>query len=141
MHIYLVRHADALSHQEDEKRPLSRRGRQEAALVSHFLKKKSLAPVDEVWHSTRLRAKQTAEIFVKELGWNVLLKETAGLEPDDGVDEIAGRLGTTQKSIMVVGQMAYLEHMESTIIVARENPYKIKYDLAAVLSLFPDRGK
>src|SRR3989338_2641416 len=128
MHIYLVRHADALSHQEDEKRPLSRRGRQEAALVSHFLKKKSLAPVDEVWHSTRLRAKQTAEIFVKELGWNVLLKETAGLEPDDGVDEIAGRLGTTQKSIMVVGHMPYLGHLASSLVLGRESPNMFNFE-------------
>ena len=71
MHVYLVRHAKALSPDEDPKRPLSAEGREQAKSVARFLKRQQLVLVNEVWHSTKLRAKQTAEIFVKELALTV----------------------------------------------------------------------
>ena len=135
MHVYLVRHAEALSHREDDKRPLSQRGKEEAKHVAHFLKKRALVSVDEVWHSTKLRAKQTAEIFVKELAWNIPLKEMPGLGPDDDIDEIAGRLNAEQKSVMIVGHMPYLGHLASFLVMGRENFNTFHFELSAVLSI------
>ncbi len=141
MHIYLIRHAEALPDREDKKRPLSQRGKEEARLVSNFLKKQSPAMAGEVWHSTRLRAKQTAEIFIKELAWNVPVKEITGLEPDDDIAEVVDRLNKAQTSIMIVGHMPFLGHLASSL-VGRGSSNMFNFEPSAVLSLSHvlDRG-
>ncbi len=141
MHIYLIRHAEALPHQKDEQRPLSLRGKEEAKLVSNFLKKQSPAIVGEVWYSAKLRAKQTAEIFVKELAWNVPTKEMTGLEPDDDIAEIVDRLNKANTSIMIVGHMPFLGHLASHL-VGRGSSNMFNFEPSAVLSLSHvlDRG-
>jgi phosphohistidine phosphatase len=71
MHLYLVRHADALAVGEqgvtaDEERPLSERGQQQARLLAQTLKRLGVA-VDQVLTSPLRRSVQTAEELARTL--------------------------------------------------------------------------
>ena len=90
MIVYLVRHGEAVPEDADPKRPLSAKGRNEVEGTARELKDEG-AKVDEIWHSEKLRAKQTAQIIARDLGVSRVIEKT-GLKPDDPVEPIAEML-------------------------------------------------
>ncbi|MCZ2845213.1 MAG: histidine phosphatase family protein [Candidatus Bathyarchaeota archaeon] len=60
MKLYLVQHAEAKQEEEDPARPLSEKGWENLDKISDFLKGKDIK-VSKIFHSGKLRAKQTAE--------------------------------------------------------------------------------
>jgi len=74
--LYLIRHAksswkdDSLS---DFERPLNKRGKNDAPLMGKFLKKKNIMP-DYILSSPAGRAKRTAKIIAKEIGFSKKIK-------------------------------------------------------------------
>jgi phosphohistidine phosphatase len=106
MKIYLVRHGDTVPEERDPTRPLSEKGRKEVEKTARALLQEK-ANIEEIWHSTKLRAKQTAEIIAQMLGVkNVIEKE--GLKPFDPPAPIAEMLKTTNKTILIAGHMPFL---------------------------------
>jgi phosphohistidine phosphatase len=61
MRVILVHHADAVGPEVDPQRPLSSLGQQQAQAVANQLKARGSAP-SAIWHSGKLRARQTAEV-------------------------------------------------------------------------------
>ena len=79
--LVLVRHGQAKSTEEDPTRQLNLIGRQQAESMSNWFAR--LGPkVDEVWHSGKPRARQTAEILARGLGLApARVRKVAGLSP------------------------------------------------------------
>jgi len=69
--LILVRHAKSSWKYDltDHERPLKKRGRNDANLVSRYLKKTALFQPDFIIISTATRAKETAQIFIENLDW------------------------------------------------------------------------
>jgi phosphohistidine phosphatase len=83
MQLYLIRHAEAVDTVPDRARVLSEHGRDQVARLARFLQGwKGFRP-EEVWHSSLVRARETAHLLVSGLEASVKLKEVAGLTPDD----------------------------------------------------------
>jgi phosphohistidine phosphatase len=113
MIVYLVRHGDTVPEERDPSRPLSEKGRAEVLATARALLKEG-ARVDEIWHSTKLRAKQTAEIIAQILGVkNILEKE--GLKPNDPPAPFAEMLKTTHKNILITGHMPFLGELAALL--------------------------
>jgi phosphohistidine phosphatase len=111
--IYLVRHGDTVPEERDPKRPLSEKGRAEVEATAKKLKKEG-AKVEEIWHSTKLRAKQTAEIVAQILGVKKIY-EKEGLTPFDNPAPVAELLKTTNKNILIAGHMPFLAELASLL--------------------------
>lgn len=103
--LYLLRHAHAGKAEEwpgdDDQRPLSRRGRQQAGDLGRFLSSRAFS-LDLLISSPRLRARQTAELVGAEIGAAVAFDErlAAALDLDDlsaVVDDLGGQ------RVMLVG--------------------------------------
>ena len=62
MILYLVHHGDAVPPDVDPRRPLSERGRQQVARLAEAAARRGARP-GVVWHSGKLRSRQTAEEF------------------------------------------------------------------------------
>ena len=62
MRVFLVHHGDAVGPEVDPRRPLSSHGRDAVERLAALAAEKGAQP-SVVWHSGKLRAKQTAEIF------------------------------------------------------------------------------
>lgn len=65
--VYFVQHGIAHPKDVDEKRPLSEAGSSEVCKVVAYLKNHEVCIV-KIFHSGKLRARQTAEIFAQLLG-------------------------------------------------------------------------
>lgn len=66
MRLYLVQHGEAKKEEEDPLRPLSERGREDVQRVAKYVEKLDIK-ASIIFHSGKLRAKQTAEILAEKL--------------------------------------------------------------------------
>jgi phosphohistidine phosphatase len=105
--ICLVHHGHAIGPEVDSMRPLSERGRAEVARVADAARDRGLKP-DVVWHSGKLRARQTAEAFWRACNPLAAFAAVRGLLPDDPPVWIRDQLAGDPRSIVVVSHMPYL---------------------------------
>src|SRR5882757_4017436 len=116
MQLYLIRHADAVSAEENPARPLSERGlRQVAQLVAHFLHSGTLRP-GEIWHSPLTRSGETATVLAAGLNLAIPLVEQPGLEPEDDPRDTIERLAHATGDLAIVGHEPHLGALAALLI-------------------------
>jgi phosphohistidine phosphatase len=105
--LYLAHHADAVGPDVDPQRPLSAAGRAHAADVASRSKERGVNPA-VVWHSGKLRARQTAESYWRACNPLAELSAIHGLQPDDPPQWIADRVAGESRDVLLVGHMPSL---------------------------------
>jgi phosphohistidine phosphatase len=142
MRLFLVRHGHALADQEDARRPLSARGSEVTRRVAAFLRTSgALAAVQVVWHSPLVRARQTAELLLKELGLDARLIETAGLRPEDDPVAVADRLDRVENVVMIVGHEPQLTALATLLVRGQLKPVDFALRKSAVMALEKTGGR
>jgi phosphohistidine phosphatase len=104
MILLLVHHADAVAPQVDAQRPLSARGHEQAEWLADQARAAGHTPA-AIWHSGKLRARQTAEAFYRKCNPFAEFKMTAGLRPDDPGTAIRDLLAGESRDLLIVGHM------------------------------------
>lgn len=107
MHVFLVHHADAVGPHVDPQRPLSEMGHMQASALSRTAHDAGVKP-SIIWHSGKLRTRQTGEAFLTACNPFAAFKMVRGLAPDDPVDWIADAIEAEDQDVMVVGHMPHL---------------------------------
>lgn len=115
--LFLLHHADAVPPEVDHMRPLSSLGRAQADRVVGQAQVRGARPAI-IWHSGKLRARQTAEIAWRMLNPMAAFSAARGLQPDDDPDIIAvvldaeagGEPGTA-RDVLVAGHMPHLARL------------------------------
>ena len=106
--VVLVRHGDALSEEEDPRRPLSAAGREQVDKVAALVAALSL-DLEEIRHSGKERARETAEIFAARIGVATdRVREVSGLKPRDDVESMAETLASEGRSVALVGHLPFM---------------------------------
>lgn len=133
-----MRHGDAQSGLLDEIRPLSPQGMTEARQAGIFLKKSGETP-DTVYHSTLLRARQTAEIAAREIDPEMRLYECKGLCPHDSVTAFASDFsGGLDRNIMVVGHQPFISALASFLLSKSITALTIQFTTGTITCLERD---
>jgi phosphohistidine phosphatase len=91
-------------------RPLSSAGRAAVARLAADAAARGVRP-DAIWHSGKLRARQTAELFWRASNPLAELSATRGLQPDDPPGWMRDRLAGEARTIMLVGHMPHLARL------------------------------
>jgi len=133
--ITLIRHAAAGDAPDDESRPLTASGRAAARRLAEFLKKNDALRGSEVWHSTLVRARETAEILAEHLGRKLTLKEVGGLAPDDPPGAFSRKLAGFRKDLIVVGHNPHLTTLASILIKGQSSMPAVVFDKCAAVAL------
>lgn len=139
MDAYLVRHGEAKSEAEDVRCPLSERGREEVERVARAMAKKGLE-VYQIFHSDKVRAKETAEILARFLSPCKGMCEFKGLGPQDDPLIATEELKTTQNSLMLVGHLPHLGRLASLLVAGNFHGKTIEFPAAAVVCLSQRNG-
>ncbi|MGH8430326.1 MAG: histidine phosphatase family protein, partial [Solimonas sp.] len=105
--ILLVHHAAAVGPEVDPMRPLSDAGLAAATHLAAEAAARGVRP-DAIWHSGKLRARQTAELFRHACNPLATFSATRGLQSDDPPRWIRDELIHEDRSILVVGHMPHL---------------------------------
>ena len=121
MRLYLVRHGEALDEAVDPERPLSQRGVQEVALTGHFLKEIGAKP-RVVICSEKLRARQTAERLLQEMGQKEKIEQRKGLAPKDNPEPFAEELGLFSSDLLIAGHSPFLPRLAAQLLCGKADP-------------------
>lgn len=115
MRLYLVHHGDAVAPGVDTQRPLSAAGREQAARVAAEAAARGAKPAI-VWHSGKLRARQTAEAFWKSCNALAELHATKDLQPSDQPAWLRDRLRGETRDVAIVGHFPHLPRLLALLV-------------------------
>jgi len=137
MFLFLVRHAHAVTEEEDSTRPLSSRGISTTHQLADFFRQNGAFIPVQVWHSPLRRSRETAEILARALHRDAVLVETPGLLPEDDVGEIAEHLAsfTSTQPLAIVGHEPHLSALATLLVRGKPHPAAFTLKKAAVLAL------
>lgn len=135
MQHYLIRHAHAVDLEPDEARPLSAKGRSQVSKLGALLRGKGALVPDEIWHSSLLRARETAQLLAEAVTYSGPIREVAGLEPEADPLVIARALAGSKRSIAVVGHEPHLGVLASLLIVAQPGRPVVQMKKCAALAI------
>jgi phosphohistidine phosphatase len=113
--VYLVHHGDAVGPEVDPQRPLSTRGRIGAETLARAAASRGVKPA-AVWHSGKLRARQTAEPFWRHCNALAEFSAARGLQPTDPPDWIRDRLLTEERDVLLAGHMPNLQNIRTLLV-------------------------
>jgi phosphohistidine phosphatase len=107
MQIFLVHHADAVSPVVDPQRPLSSAGLAHVDALAASARDAGVRPA-VIWHSGKLRSRQTAEAFWRTCNPFASLKMVRGLRPEDPAVWMRDLLLVEEADVLLVGHMPNL---------------------------------
>lgn len=129
MQLTLVHHGDAVGPDVDPRRPLSLIGRAEVDRLAGLAAARGVKPT-AVWHSGKLRAKQTAEVFWRSCNALAPLSAARDLQPGDPPAWMRDRLGeealgatdaaASILSILIVGHFPHLPRLLTLLVTGAE---------------------
>lgn len=135
MKIYLVQHGNQNPEEVDPNEGLSEKGNADVEKVAEFATRTNIKP-SKIFHSVKLRAKQTAEIFAKHLGGEA--QEMEGLKP---MDDTTLWIQKLEDEIMLVGHLPFMQKLSSLLICGNsENPC-INFHQGGIVCLVKDEEK
>lgn len=134
MKLYLVQHADAVSKEENPERPLSKKGLKDAVNMAAFLQGGGVR-VDEIVHSGKLRAEETANVLAKTVWAGKTPSKLAGLGPNDATDHLCNTIMVAGGDLMVVGHMPFMGRMAGRCLSGSETGALVKFEPGSVLCL------
>jgi phosphohistidine phosphatase len=113
--LVLVHHGDAVGPEVDTRRPLSPLGEAQVARAADEAAARGARP-EIVWHSGKLRARQTAQAFWRACNALAEFKASPDLQPDDPPSRIRDRLRGETRDILIAGHFPHLPRLLSLLL-------------------------
>ena len=132
--VILARHGEATSALENPNRPLSKRGIDEVGKMVRFLEPLQIS-VDEIRHSGKKRAEETAEILGGSVKSAKGIRAVSGMSPNDDVEPIADLLNAEGVSVMLVSHMPFLSYLTSFLILGHHDREIVNFLTASLAGL------
>jgi len=117
--LLLIHHGAAVGPEIDPRRPLSAEGLAGVERVAAEAAARGAKPA-VVWHSGKLRAKQTAEAVWRACNALAELSATRDLQPDDPPQWIRDRLRGETRDIAIVGHFPHLPRLLALLVTGGE---------------------
>lgn len=132
MKIYLLQHGNQNPKEIDPEEGLSENGKSDVAKIAEFAMKAGLKP-SKIFHSVKLRAKQTAEIIKEKLGGELTMLK--GLKPMDDVKTWADKI---ENGLMIVGHLPFMQKFSSLLICGNEETKCVNFNQGGIVCLEKD---
>jgi phosphohistidine phosphatase len=113
--LYLVHHGEAVGPEVDTRRPLSPEGRASVDRLAAQAALRGARPL-AVWHSGKLRARQTAEAFWKACNALAEFSATKDLQPDDPPQWMRDRLRAETRDLLIAGHFPHLPRLLALLV-------------------------
>jgi phosphohistidine phosphatase len=140
MKLYLIQHGEATSEEVDPSRPLTAQGRKDVQKIASFLKGAGPGPV-VIFHSSKMRARQTAEIIAAQLAPGCQVKERDGLAPKDPVKVLAEEISGMGSDLMIVGHQPFLGRLAARLLGGKEAENLVAFRQGGVVCLQRDEDQ
>jgi phosphohistidine phosphatase len=131
--VFLVHHGEAVGPDVDSRRPLSESGRTAVEALAAAAAARGAKPAI-VWHSGKLRAKQTAEAFWRACNALAGFSATRDLQPDDPPQWMRDRLRAEDRDVLIAGHFPHLPRLLALLVGAAEEG-SVTFPLHGVVAL------
>jgi phosphohistidine phosphatase SixA len=141
MRLYLLRHGEAEPTHPDADRKLTDKGIEEITRVAHGLAIKKKHQPASLWVSPLRRAQQTADLFCREIGWDMEREIREDLVPGANPARVARELTHAGQSCILVGHNPHLEILLSYLLSGRSDGILILLNTGSIACVeFPQVG-
>ena len=134
MFLYLVQHGEAKSKEEDPSRGLSDKGFEDIGKVADYACKLNIK-VDQICHSGKTRAFQTAEVLGKGIQPENEVTEQDGLSPMDDPEIWFNRLSRIEENTMLVGHLPHLSKLAAQLLCGDMKKTIVNFKNACIVCL------
>jgi phosphohistidine phosphatase len=138
--LYLVHHGDAVGPDVNPMRPLSDRGRLEVDALAQQAVARGVKP-EVIWHSGKLRARQTAEAFWRLCNPLAAFSATRGLQPTDPTRWILDAIAGEGRDIMLTGHFPHLPRLLGCLLAGDPDAAPREFPLNGMVALEEVEGK
>jgi phosphohistidine phosphatase len=135
VNLFLVHHSHAVGPDVDPRRPLSPQGRQMVGRMADEAADRGARPA-VVWHSGKLRARQTAEVFWRACNALAEVSASRDLQPDDPPEWLRDRLRGETRDILIAGHFPHLPRVLA-LLTGRHNQ-AVQFPPHGVVALVSD---
>ncbi|MBN1494165.1 phosphohistidine phosphatase SixA [Candidatus Peregrinibacteria bacterium] len=141
MKLFLVRHGEYIPESVNPDKPLSDKGKSDIKQIGQQLKNNGYV-VEEIFHSGKLRAKQTAEILAEYVLKTDKISQQEGLNPNDEVKPWAEKIASINHDLMIVGHLPFMQSLSGLLLEGDEIKLPIRFyeGTAAVLEKTSKKG-
>jgi phosphohistidine phosphatase len=115
--LIIVHHGDAVGPEVDPRRPLSPWGREAVDRLAAEAASRGVKPA-VIWHSGKLRAKETAEAFWRVCNPFAEFSATRDLQPEDQPEWMRDRLRGETRDILIAGHYPHLPRLLTLLLNA-----------------------
>ena len=133
MALYLVQHGKSHSKDIDPEQGLTEEGQTEVTRIADVARGYGVK-VDAILHSTKKRARQTAEIMARALEPADGIKEKTGLKPMDDVTALGGLIDSAA-NVMLVGHLPSMARLTSWLITGSIEPPVFAFQNGGIVCL------
>ncbi len=134
MLLYLVRHGEAKSKEEDPEQGLTEKGIRDVRKVAVFSGAEGLM-AGHIFHSGKTRAMQTAQILAEHIKPREGVSATDGLAPMDGPELWMKRILERNEDIMLVGHLPYMNRLASGLLCGDKEKGIVDFKAGSLLCL------
>jgi phosphohistidine phosphatase len=132
--VYLVHHAHALAAHIDHTQPLSTVGIAQAEQVARAAVEHGAKPA-LIWHSGKLRARQTAEAWLRLVNPFATFLAVRGLRPDDDPEIVDSALRAEVRDVLVASHMPFLPALLHRLTTGRRDRLSAPFPLNGCVAL------
>ena len=139
MLLILIRHGDADPGNNDDTRTLSDLGRMQAVHIGNWLRKRGFPISPMIWHSNKVRTRETAAIIRDAAGWESELREVEGLRPSSSVEPIVSRISAEDGDLVIVTHLPFVSILAARLADNGSNVNEWSFPTCGTLVL--ERGE
>ena len=139
MDLFLVQHGEAKSEAEDPERSLTDRGAEAVRRMATWAAQVGVK-VDQIRHSGKRRAEQTAALLAEQLSPVNGTIAVTGLAPNEDVRPVAEGLPAELGAVMLVGHLPFLSRLAGFLLTGDPEAGVIRFRMAGSTGLSPPEG-
>jgi len=134
MKLYLMRHGEALSPQIDPERGLTDDGKLKVQLIAAHLKNLDVS-FNNVFHSKKKRARETAEIMMNTLSPNAKLSLHQHISPEDDPSFIFSEIMAWDEDTLITSHLPFVPNLITLLTGKDAYLTKITFETSTVVCL------
>ncbi|MCX5682898.1 MAG: phosphohistidine phosphatase SixA [Planctomycetota bacterium] len=137
MRLYLVRHGEARSGEEDLLKCLSAKGQADVRKLAALLRPRGIA-VEAIWQSGKARAAETAAALAEAVTARQGVAQWPGLEPNDPIGPVLSDVLRAEGDLMIVGHLPLVARLASKLVTGDESALRVDFGTATVVCIERD---
>lgn len=129
-----MRHGEALAPEKDPERGLSVNGKSKVKLVAQHLQEKGIT-FSQIFHSTKKRARETAEIMGKIISPDTPLIVHDKITPNDDPHLIFAEINTWEEDTLIASHLPFVPNLMTLLTEKDAYLSAITFETATIICL------